>query len=124
MKIHDHSTIIEIEQKPNFDVKNRCLEFPQIMGVYDWKKITVIAQENQEHSYFKKALVGTFYRFTSLITSMRCWENTSITVNHESKGIVVLTYPECDIVSLSSAKTDDKFWHIRLPASKQLFNER
>ena len=99
MEIHDHSTIIKVEQKPNFDVKNRCLEFPQIMGAYDWKKMTVIVQENQEHSYFKKALVGTFYPITSLITSMRCWENTSISVNHESKGIVVLTYPVCDIVA-------------------------
>ena len=62
-------------------------------------KITALEQKNPEHSYFIKALVGTFYRFTSLINSARCWENTSITVNHESKAIFVLTYPVCDIVA-------------------------
>ena len=62
------------------------------------EKITALKQKNPEHSYFIKTLVGTFYRFTSLINSARCWENTSITVNHESKAIFVLTYPVCDIV--------------------------
>ena len=61
--------------------------------------MTALEQKNPEHSYFIKALVGTFHRITSLITSTRCWENTSITVNHDSKGIVVLTYPLCDIVA-------------------------
>ena len=47
MKIYDHSTIIEVEQKPNFDVRNRCLEFPQIMGAYDWKKLLLLNKKTQ-----------------------------------------------------------------------------
>ena len=54
MKIHDHSTIIEIEQKPNFDVKNRCLEFPQIMGVYDWKKLLLLHKKTKSIAILKK----------------------------------------------------------------------
>ena len=54
MKIHDHSIIIEVEQKPNFDVKNRCLEFPQIMGVYDWKKLLLLHKKTKSIAILKK----------------------------------------------------------------------
>ena len=47
MKIHDHSTIIEVEQKPNFDVKNRSVEFPQIMAAYDWEKLLFLHKKTK-----------------------------------------------------------------------------
>ena len=47
MKIHDYSATIEVEQKPYFDVKNRCLEFPQIMGAYDWKKLLLLHKKTK-----------------------------------------------------------------------------